>query len=106
MEKSYAYKMNLRQRKILYKKAVRKWGLITQLGMLMEEAAELIKATHKVIRSWNKDYSKWNDLAEEIADVEIMIEQIKSVTDWNNLENKVEAFKEKKLLRLKDLVKE
>lgn len=95
--------MNWRERKKLYKKAMKKWGLNLQLGMLMEESAELIKATHKVIRTdLNSD---WRRMAEEIADLEIMIEQIKQI-DWQKIPERVENFKHDKLLRLKKMLEE
>jgi NTP pyrophosphatase (non-canonical NTP hydrolase) len=96
--------MNLSERKQLYKKAIQKWGLPAQLGMLMEECAELIKATHKVLR--NNSRSAWLGLAEELADVEIMIEQIKTQTDSKYISVRVKKFKHEKLLRLKKLLEE
>lgn len=98
-------RMNLRERKKLYKKAIVKWGHTLQLIILMEEAAELIQATSKVLRKGDKKKSVWQGLAEEIADVEIMIEQIKLSTDWQRLEERVEAAKQDKLLRLKFMLK-
>lgn len=74
--------MNRRERKKLYKQAIQKWGITLQLGMLMEECAELIQATHKVIRLGEKKNSAWHDLVEEMADVEIMLEQIQTTIDW------------------------
>ncbi len=90
--------------KRLYKEAVRKWGLPLQFGMLMEECAELIKATNKVMRKGNQDGRVWDDLAEEMADVEIMIEQIKIFCDWEILEEKVRTVKFSKILRLKKMI--
>ena len=43
---------------------------------------------------------------QEVADVEIMIEQIKLSTDWQRLVEKVETAKHDKLLRLKNMLKE
>ncbi len=93
---------NKPQRKKMYKEAIKKWGIPLQLGMLMEESAELIQATHKVMRTdLNSD---WRNMAEEIADVEIMIEQIKLGIDWQNISERVENFKHDKLLRLKKIL--
>ena len=94
------------ERKKLYKEAVRKWGLPFQLGMLMEECAELIQATHKVVRKADKENSVWRLLVEEMADVEIMIEQIKLSVDWQSLESRVKTAKHDKLLRLKRMVED
>ncbi len=93
--------MNRRERKKLYKQTIQKWGIASQLGMLMEECAELIQATHKVIRLGEKKESVWQGLVEEMADVEIMLEQIQTAIDWENLEKRVATAKHDKLLRLK-----
>lgn len=92
--------MNLRDRKKLYRKAINKWGLPLQLNVLMEECAELIQATSKIIRG-DDHPDAWKQLAEEMADVEIMIEQIKLTTDWQLTSERVEAAREEKLLRVK-----
>ncbi len=92
---------NRRERKKLYKAAIEQWGYKTQLGMLMEECAELIQAAHKIIRGTEE----WYKLAQEMADVEIMIEQIKFMTDWQILETRVESAKNFKLRRLQERLK-
>ncbi len=51
--------MNKRERKKIYKEAIKKWGYPLQLNMLMEECAELIQATSKVLRKGNKLNSVW-----------------------------------------------
>ena len=94
--------MNRRLKKKIYHTAINKWGVGLQLGMLMEECAELIQATHKVMRKG--EVEQWEQLAEEMADVEIMIEQLKLTINWQSLEEKTESYKEAKLLRLKELV--
>ena len=38
----------------VYKRAVDVWGLEVQMGMMIEEAAELIQAISKFKRSYNK----------------------------------------------------
>ena len=48
------------------------YGRIPQLEMLQEECAELIQAVSKY-----KRYGKFDNVIEEISDVEIIIEQIK-----------------------------
>lgn len=93
--------MNRRDRKKLNKRAIDRWGIKLQMGMLMEECAELIQATHKVLRGWKKERIPWANFAEEIADVEIMLDQIKMAVTWHTLEKLVENFKEGKLLRLR-----
>ena len=59
----------------LYDRAIQAWGLDAQLGMLQEESAEVIVAVSKVMR---EPCSETLDaLAEELADAEIMIGQIR-----------------------------
>jgi hypothetical protein len=41
---------------------------------------------------------------EEMADVEIMIEQIKLSTDWQSLVKRVETAKHDKMLRLRNML--
>ena len=69
-------------------KAVSLWGSQAQLDMAIEEASELIKAICKLKRS-GASLEAVSAVAEEIADVEIMIEQLKimfychdDVDDW------------------------
>ncbi len=61
----------------LYQEALNRWGLPFQLLMLMEECAELIHAASKLVRSKTFSAYKIERLVDEIADVEIMTEQIK-----------------------------
>ena len=98
--------MKLPDRKMLYRRAIDKWGLPLQFGMLMEECAELIQATNKVMRKGTEDEKAISNLAEEMADVEIMIEQLKKSVDWMFLEEQVNIAKEKKLERLRSLLEE
>ena len=92
----------------IYRDAVKKWGYPLQLGMLMEECAELIQATNKVLRYKNSlDEKKYlHNLAGEIADVEIMIGQLKTMFDWYNFKDKIKEYKEKKLCRLKMMLEQ
>lgn len=69
--------------KDIYDKALKKWGILPQLNVAIEEAAEFIKAVAKVIRykifKPIKDYGYptiLNNLIDEIADLSIMITQI------------------------------
>lgn len=67
--------MKIKERNELYKLAVDKWGKREQLDMMQEEATELALACRKYIR--DPEENRFNDFMEEIADVEIMIEQMK-----------------------------
>lgn len=62
--------------KTLAEKAIKKFGRENQLKVVIEELAELIMTINHVERR-KKD---WIDLAKEIADVEIMITQLKLMT--------------------------
>jgi NTP pyrophosphatase (non-canonical NTP hydrolase) len=85
----------------LCRKALLRWGCDAQERMLMEECAELIVALNKF---WRADgISCLSDLAEEMADVELMIHQIKLA---RGLDTYVERWKETKLERLEKLLKE
>lgn len=71
--------------------ALEKWGRDAQLTMAMEECAELIDAIAKHLRG------RQSDLAGEVADVEIMCEQMRVIIG----EDHVNAAKEKKVRRLR-----
>lgn len=86
----------------LYKKAIKKWGCQTQVEMLKEECAELIVALCKYGRFTNG--TTLLDIAEEIADVEIMIEQFKAMYPYTAVQKQVSRFKEQKLQRLNELL--
>lgn len=58
-------------------------GLYVAMDILQEECAELIQAVSKHRRKIS--FSSCVNLAEEIADVEIMIEQIKYLLDNDDL---------------------
>lgn len=62
------------------KKIAYYYGITAQLGILQEECAELIQAISKHLRGEPKD-----NMLEEIADVEIMIDQIRSLLSENDL---------------------
>jgi len=79
----------------LYLKALRKWGIQAQLTMLIEECAELIHAACHFARSPLFSMEK---LAEEAADVEIMLRQLRQFSP--SLKSKIEKAVSTKLLRL------
>ena len=62
------------ENKILYKKAVEKFGISGQMLMAIQEMSELTKelTNHILCR-----FDRLEDLPAEIADVEIMLEQLK-----------------------------
>lgn len=85
--------------KEIYKTAVRKWGKKLQYLCLIEEMSELTKEIIKHMRGKN-DLEK---IAEEVADVEVMLGQIKDIF---NIEESVLAFKKKKLKRVERMLNE
>lgn len=80
-----------------YVEAVRAYGKQSQLVMAMEEMSELTKELSKNLRG--ADNSK--ALAEEIADVEIMLEQLKVIFRNRALVDRIRAGK---LVRLSDRI--
>lgn len=100
--------MSYLDERMLYKAACKKWGIKFQFDLLKEECAELIVAASKMTRARRNesdDYmQKASNLCEEIADVEIMISQIKTTCD--SLDVLVFNHKKMKLERLYKLVKD
>lgn len=84
----------------IYDDAYKRWGAKSQVVMAIEECAELTKELTKYLRS---DASISN-MAEEIADVEIMIEQLRSM--FPGVSAEADAWREKKLLRLRKMLDE
>jgi NTP pyrophosphatase (non-canonical NTP hydrolase) len=70
----------------------------------MEECSELIKAVSEYMRLANESAQPIRNLAEEIADVEIMIEQFKTILSFEELEKRVNTAKHDKLLKLKNIL--
>ncbi len=84
----------------VYEKLLKKYSLNKQYVVAIEELAELQKELTKALRSLgNIDHT-----AEEIADVEIMIEQLKYCNRESQLSQKVEYWKYKKMKRIKEMV--
>lgn len=87
----------------MFYKSLDKWGMNSQLNMLAEECCELAVATLHLTRN-NKDRAKAEiSFAEEIADVEFMIAEMKYIFH-NSLA--VAKFREKKEARLEALLNE
>ena len=79
----------------IYKKLREQNGDSAQLVVAIEELSELTKEITKCLRNkGNIDH-----LAEEVADVEIMVEQVKLIF---NVQDKVEAARQIKLQRLEN----
>ena len=72
-----------------------KYGEENQRRKVIEECAELIQAIN------HKHRGRTHNISEEIADVEICLEQLKII---NGCEDEVEAMREAKLERLYDRI--
>ena len=89
--------------KDVYEKAIEKWGETAQLLQAAEEANEFSRAIIRVIQAKNLFNSKKIlrkrelNLIEEIADLEIMIKQVKII--FKEAEEKIKRIREMKLLR-------
>ena len=84
----------------IYKHAIDKFGMNNQIIKTMEELAELQVELAKFFDMTNKEFDS-ETILEEIADVEIMIEQLKIIFDCRDI---IETVKGKKLDRLKGLI--
>lgn len=82
---------NIAVEEAIFTKAITKYGAEMQEGVSQEECAELIQAISK------KHRGKPHNIAEEIADVEIMLEQLKII---NGCENEVKEIRKQKIKRL------
>ena len=82
----------------LYQRVMDKWGADAQLTVVIEELSELIKEVCKIKRGMGD----MTHLAEEVADVEIMCEQLRYIFDIDSV---VDAWKESKLTRLANRLK-
>lgn len=77
----------------IYADAVAKWGVRSQVEMAVEELAECILALRHRVRDRVND----DKVAEEVADVEIMMAQMRHIFG----DAPVDAWKTKKLARLR-----
>lgn len=82
---------------IVILKAVETYGKKSQVDMAVEEMSELIKALMKSRRNDVEVQENLHNIVEEIADVEIMLEQLKLIFNCFGL---VEREKEYKINRL------
>ena len=71
--------------------AIKKYGIPSQERQTVEECSELILAIS------HKQRGREHNLIEEIADIEIMLEQLKIINDCHD---NVEAVKQLKIKRL------
>jgi len=86
----------------IYNKAIDKFGEKSQAFIAIEEMSELIKALCKYYnRSDNSNKEKYkNKIAEEMADVEIMLKQLSLIFNMDYRINKEKEFKINRLEQL------
>ena len=77
----------------VYREALKKWGDVLQTVVALEEMAELQKELSKNLRGSNNV----DAIAEEIADVEIMLAQMKLLHNCRTMVETVKAAKIKRL---------
>jgi len=82
----------------VFKRALKKWGQQAQVNMCIEECAELIKAFQKFKRK--QSISNITNVYEEIADVQIMLDQMRYLFD----NEAIDIFYRRKLARLEKLL--
>lgn len=75
--------------------AIARWGKDAQTKMVLEEMSELQK---EICKMWRGKENTAN-IAEEVADVEIMLNQLKLMLD---IEDTVRKYKSAKLIRLQE----
>lgn len=81
------------KREKLYDKAVELWGIESQIHVTVEEMSELIKVLMKGFRG----ELNIENLIDELADTEIMIEQLKFIFGLNDKVSKRKEYKKKRL---------
>ncbi len=100
------------QIRALYERAIAHFGEGTQLLKAMEESGELVQAVAKytalpvpAMSDAEAEHAKQtiNHLAEEIADVRIMLDQLEMIADCHD---KVGRWKWKKIRRLRERIEE
>lgn len=78
----------------IYDRALKDWGKNAQMLQVIEEMSELTK---EILKNVNRGKNNLNELIEETADVEIMLEQLKYCL---NINRQVEDYKKQKLLKI------
>ena len=95
--------INKETEKLICRKAIDTFGEISQMIKATEEMGELIRAISRVIlQQGESDVQIESNYNEEIADVTIMLEQLKYTRHYK--QELVDYWKEEKLKRLKGIV--
>ena len=88
--------------RIIFMDAISRFGEAVQMFVAAEEMGELTQAMSKIIRG-NTSAAAREHLLEEIVDVEIMLEQLKIIFNYD--EKEVEWMRRRKINRLKNKLK-
>jgi NTP pyrophosphatase (non-canonical NTP hydrolase) len=96
-KKEHLLMLNKETENLIMCRALREYGIEAQKNKTIEELAELIRALAGAKPPQGQ--GRKEHIAEEIADVEIMLEQMKI---WRCMWNTVEGAREAKLRRLAD----
>lgn len=75
----------------IYRLAVEKWGAMSQVLQAMEELSELSTALSKYING----RGEVEDVVDEIADVEIMMQQLRHIFPEETINNRKKQKKER-----------
>jgi len=91
----------------IYRKAIGKWGVQTQLNMVAEECCELAKAVLKLNRK--KNNSTTDDVIDEMADVYLMLGQLEVMLRYSfcipDVNDKINRAFDRKMIRLDNLIR-
>ena len=79
----------------ILKMATEKWGKNAQILMALEEMAELSK---ELLKNMNRNSVNKNNITEEMADVYILLEQLKTI--YGILEDDINNIVEEKINKL------
>jgi len=93
-------KINIRQRQMVYRKAIERFGPPNQMIKAIEEMSELTKVLAKILVMGGE--VSLDELIEEVADVTIMMEQLRLMY---NINDEVCAMMDGKVKRLEGRVK-
>lgn len=84
--------------KVLFDRAKAEWGIDAQVYMLAEESAELAVAALHLERKLKDPAVSWDNFAEEIADVEFMVAEMRHY--FPKLDAEIDKARAKKRERL------
>ena len=88
---------------MIYREALLAFGIDKQKLMMIEEMNELSKA---ILKSFRENKPLTANMIEEIADVEIVLLQMKELVNMGGFGQKFAEIKENKLIRLEHRIAE